>query len=70
MCGITPSLTSYQQDATSTPEAVSYSYFDSPNTTSQITYKVGVVGYYANTVYVNRTVNDTDSGQHEQNLNF
>ena len=70
LCGITPSLTSYQQDATSTPEAVSYSYFDSPNTTSQITYKVGVVGYYANTVYINRTVNDTDSGQHERGISF
>ena len=69
-CGITTSFTSYHQDTTSTPEATYYSYFDSPNTTNPITYKVGVINYYDNTVYINRTVNDTDSGQSERGISF
>ena len=69
-CGITTSFTSYHQDSTSTPEATYYSYFDSPNTTSQITYKVGVINYYDNTVYINRTVSDTDSNGYERGVSF
>lgn len=64
--GITYDLT----DAASTPEHVTYSYFDSPSSTSQITYKVGfeqVTGY---TWYLNRTVTDSDSGSYERGTSF
>ena len=69
-CGITTSAISHHQDAGSTPETAYYSYFDSPNTTSQITYKVGVLNYYVNTVFINRTVTDTDGGQYERGISF
>lgn len=63
-------ITYDQQNADSTPEHVTYSYFDSPSSTSQITYKVGfnqVTGY---TWYLNRTVGDTDSASYERGTSF
>ncbi len=57
-------------DATSTPEQAHYSYFDTPSTTSQITYKVGVREYAGYDWYLNRTVNDTDSAGHERGTSF
>lgn len=59
-------------DAGSTPETAIYSYFDTPNTTSQITYKVGVRhGVSANiNWYVNRTLNDTDNNNHERGISM
>tara|TARA_R110001592_G_scaffold323991_1_gene603444 strand:+ start:514 stop:1101 length:588 start_codon:yes stop_codon:yes gene_type:complete len=68
--GISISSLSYRDDATSTPETVYYSYFDAPSTTSQITYKVGVRVYANSTLYVNRTVNDTDNTQGERGISF
>ena len=55
----------------STPEHAMYSYFDTPSTTSQITYKVGVYqGTGSNiTWYTNRTVLDSD-GYHERSISF
>ncbi len=47
-------------DAT-TAEVGYYTYFDSPNTTSQITYKVGINSRYAGTYYINTTVSTDDS---------
>ena len=41
----------------STPEGTAYSYFDTPSTTSQITYKVGVYVSATATWYTNKTVN-------------
>ena len=61
---------SFYNDATSTPEIATYSYFDAPNTTSQITYKVGVKNHYATNFSLNRTINDTDSTQHERGISF
>ena len=63
-------ITYDQSNADSTPEHVTYSYFDSPSSTSQITYKVGfeqVTGY---TWYLNRTVTDSDSGSYERGTSF
>ena len=68
--GISMSRLSFHNDATSTPEMATYSYFDVPNTTSQITYKVGVRNHYATNFSLNRTINDTDSTQHERGMSF
>jgi hypothetical protein len=52
--------TIYVKDDNSTGEFGYFTYFDSPNTTSQITYKVGIVSSIAGTYYINTTVNTTD----------
>jgi len=71
LSGITSSTISfYDSDADSTPELATYSYFDSPTTTSQITYKVGVICHYATTVHINRTVGDTDSTLFNRGISF
>ena len=65
-------LTYESSDSASTPEQANYSYFDTPSTTSQVTYTVAV--YQArggsSTWYTNRTVSDTDSGDYERGLSF
>ena len=68
--GISMSRLSYHGDATSTPEMATYSYFDVPNTTSQITYKVGIRNHYATNFSLNRTINDTDTTQFERGMSF
>jgi hypothetical protein len=70
LCGISASTLSYDYDIGSTPEIIYYSYFDAPNTTSQITYKVGVLPRYSRTLYVNRTVTDNDNNGHDRGLSF
>ena len=57
-------------DSGSTPEICSFEYFDSPSTTSQITYKVAVfTGNSENdTIYLNRTVNDTNAATNERGI--
>ena len=57
-------------DVDSTPEVTYYSYFDSPNTTSEITYKVGIITQYAATLYINRTVGNTDAIDYERGISF
>jgi len=52
--------THYAADDNSTGEVGYFTYFDSPNTTSQITYKLGIVSSIAGTFYINTTVNGTD----------
>jgi len=53
--------TYYNGDADSTPEHANYMYFDTPNTTSQITYTVGVKQQSGNTYWnLNRTANNND----------
>lgn len=61
-------LSYYDLDFDSTPETAMYFYFDSPSTTSQITYKVGVNNYYGYTWNLNRTAGDTDNTQYERGL--
>jgi hypothetical protein len=58
------------QEANSTPEVVYYSYFDSPSSTSQITYKVGVINHYSTSVWINRTKHDASSTEYERGLSF
>jgi len=70
-CGISMSTLSYgSAEADSTPEIAYYSYFDAPNTTSQITYKVGVLARLAKTLYFNRTVGDADTNEYERGISF
>jgi len=70
-CGISMSTVSYAGDeAGSTPEIAYYTYFDAPNTTSQITYKVGVRVNSDKTLFVNRTVTDNDNTSHERGISF
>lgn len=69
--GISMSTVSYGTvENSSTPEAAYYSYFDSPNTTNQITYKVGHLNYGTYTLNINRTGTDADTAQHERGLSF
>ena len=68
--GISMSRLSFHDDAGSTPEIATYSYFDTPSTTSQITYKVGVRNHYATNFSLNRTINDTDNTQAERGMSF
>ena len=65
-------ITIESANASSTPEHAVYSYFDTPSTTSQITYKVGVYqGVGSNlTWYTNRTAGDTDGYQYERGTSF
>lgn len=56
-------------DADSTPENVSYFYFDSThNTTSQITYKVAVVSNSGYDWYINRTIDDLNAANYERGI--
>jgi len=69
-CGISISTLGYHVDIGSTPEIAQYSYFDAPNTTSQITYKIGFLPRYTRTIYVNRCVTDNDNNAHERGISF
>jgi hypothetical protein len=62
------SVTYYSANASSTPEGVKYVYFDSPSTTSQITYKVAARGVNATNFYLNRTVADSDHNYIERGI--
>lgn len=70
-CGISISTISIDvANNGSTAEKASYSYFDSPATTSQITYKVGVLTIGSYQIYVNRTRDDIDNTSHERGISF
>lgn len=68
--GVSVATRTHSSDAASTPEAAFFQYFDSThNTTSQITYKVGLHLQYALGAIdfaLNRTISDTDSGINER----
>ena len=65
-------LTIESANAGSTPEHAVYSYFDTPSTTSQITYKVAVYQGTGSNLdwYTNRTSSDTDGYQYERGTSF
>lgn len=57
----------YADDNSSTPESVNYNYYDSPNTTSAITYACSFITSQSNLqMYINRTVTDSDSASYER----
>ena len=67
--GIMPPATNYHQNAGSTLESCFYQYFDTPSTTSQITYKVGFRSEgNGTTLYTNRTVTDSDADDFERGI--
>ena len=57
-------------DDQSTPLIGRYDYFDSPSTTSQITYKCAVVTQNNDTLFINRTVGDVDGNAYERGISF
>lgn len=59
-----------QQENASSPEGVYYTYFDSPSSTSQITYKVAAKVATAYTYYLNRTIDDTNMAGYERGTSF
>jgi len=62
------SITYYAANSSSTPEGVKYVYFDTPSTTSQITYKVACRNHYTTDFYLNRTVADSDHNYIERGI--
>jgi hypothetical protein len=56
----------YLSDATSTPDSATYTYIDSPATTSATTYHATYLNVNAGTLYNQRTVNDADNTSHER----
>ena len=66
------SISIYVDNASSTPENAHYTYFDTPSTTSQITYKVAVIQGSGSTYtwYTNRTSGDADNQQYERGVSF
>ena len=59
-----------EANADSTPEFANFAYFDSPSTTSAITYKLGILVSTAQTFYINRTVADANSSVSERGTSF
>ena len=57
-------------DASSTPQMLHMTFFDTPSTTSATTYKVGANFTNGNTFYFNRTVTNNDSHAHERGISF
>ena len=45
-------------------------YFDTPSSTSSIAYKLGIITNATNNLFINRTVNDTDSNGHERGVSW
>ena len=68
-CGIqTAALSYWVNNADSTPESMYMQYIDSPSTTSAITYKVGLYGDRAHTLWTNGTVLDQNNSSYERGL--
>lgn len=69
--GISAATRTYDlADNNSTPEIARYDYFDTPSTTSTITYKVGVQVSTADTLAINRTIGDLDNVAYERGISF
>ena len=64
------SLSYYDNDADSTPDMVHMGYFDTPNTTSAIAYKLGCIMSATNNLFINRTVADTNSNSFERGISY
>lgn len=65
--GIAINATNYPaQDANSTPDTANILFVDTPSSTSAITYAVGFNASHAGTLYINRSVVDSDSIAYER----
>ena len=60
----------YDSNNATTPEGFNYSYFDTPNTTSQITYKAGLRVTTGCNYKINRTESDSDADSNERGVSF
>lgn len=70
-CGISMGTRTYHaEDDNSTPQIARYDYFDEPNTTSQITYKVGVNVLGAESFGLNQCVDDANYNYLERGISF
>jgi len=67
---VVPTVSYYDDDSATTPEMVHMGYFDSPNTTSSIAYKLGINTNGTNNLFINRTVNDTDTNGNERGVSW
>ena len=54
------------QDALTTPDSANIVFIDTPSSTSAITYAVGFNASHAANLFLNRSVNDSDSIAHER----
>ena len=69
--GIAPASISYFNDnSNSTPESTTLTYFDTPSSTSQINYKLGVVANGTSNFFINRTVTDDNSDSNDRGVSF
>ena len=61
----------YANDNSSTPDGVNLRYYDSPNTTSAITYTASYNNSNSGAViYLNHTVNQSDTSAYERGVSF
>jgi len=60
----------FHVNADTTPEFGSFTFFDEPNTTSAVTYKIGIISRTSETFYINRTVQDADDDGNERGTSF
>ena len=70
MIGIAGGVSALDSDNNSTPEMTTLTYFDTPNTTSAINYKLGVVARTTNNFFINRTITDTDSDSYDRGTSY
>jgi len=69
--GVAPATRTYSGvDNTETPDVANLSFFHAPNTTSQVTYKLGVNVDSADTLYINRTIGSSDIYNHQRGTSF
>ena len=59
-------------DDSSTPDSCFFQHHDTPNTTSQITYKISArtSADSGTSLFVNRTLDDSDNNAHESGMSF
>ncbi len=68
--GIASASISYHNEASTTPEMLHMTYFDSPNSTSAIAYKLGYRTGSTNNLFINRTITDGTDNSHERGVSF
>ena len=70
-CGISAFMINYDQNnAATTMESCHLTFFDTPNTLSEVTYKAAINSAYSLTWYINRGVDDTDANNRERATSF
>jgi hypothetical protein len=67
---MSPSISYWASDNSSTPENVHLTWYDTPQSTSAITYKLGFNQTGTDNLFVNRTIDDTDNSGFERGVSF